>query len=297
MTKTPEAQPHQDDTPAARRRSIPTADPTRLERTGRAIVAGTWGCAGIVMVGSAINAVLTFGGIGDNRVLGLATGVAVDIALCVALIGDRRLYVHGLSSNWGRALRVTAALMSLVLNAGLAVRDGHFFAAGLHAFLPILLVFLTESGQDYLLKFTGLTRSEGTNTRQAEPDKSRIELDQLKTALGVATARAERAEQATALALAELTRTMRLTSERDAQLAAEPVSPDPRASGGHNPAPHEAATPAQRKAWVREQRSAGHNPAPSDVDKHFGPPRNGARIIREVDQEPTGLRAVAAGNQ
>jgi hypothetical protein len=58
-----------------------------LVRTGRWIVAGTWGCAIIVMAASAANAALTYGALGDNRILGLATGVAVDIGLCVALIG------------------------------------------------------------------------------------------------------------------------------------------------------------------------------------------------------------------
>jgi hypothetical protein len=130
------------------------------ERTAKAIVAGTWGCAGIVMAGSATNAYLAYGALGDNRALGLATGLAVDIGLCVALIGDRRLYAHGLSSNWGRALRITTAVMSLILNTAIALRDGHFLSAVMHAFLPILLVVLTEYGQDVLLKFTALGRAQ-----------------------------------------------------------------------------------------------------------------------------------------
>ena len=109
-----------------------------LERTGRRIVAGTWGCAAITMAASAANAALTYGALGDNRALGLATGIAVDIGLCVALIGDRRLYTHGLASGWGRALRITTAVMSLVLNVGISLRDGHYFAALLHSFLPLL---------------------------------------------------------------------------------------------------------------------------------------------------------------
>ena len=127
-----------------------------LERTGQRIVAGTWGCAGITMAASAANAALTYGALGDNRALGLATGVAVDIGLCVALIGDRQLYAHGLSSNWGRALRVTTAVMSLILNVGISLRDGHYFAALLHSFLPVLLIVLCEYGQDVLLQFTAL---------------------------------------------------------------------------------------------------------------------------------------------
>lgn len=137
------------------------------ERTAKAIVAGTWGCALVVMVGSAINAFLAYGALGDNRALGLATGLAVDIGLCVALIGDRRLYAHGLSSNWGRALRLTTASMSLVINTAIAVRDGHYLMAFLHAFLPVLLVVLTEYGQDVLLKFTTMRRDVEAMARDA----------------------------------------------------------------------------------------------------------------------------------
>jgi hypothetical protein len=136
-----------------------------IERTARRIVWGTWGCAGITMAASAANAALTYGALGDNRVLGLATGVAVDIGLCVALIGDRRLYAHGLTSTWGRVLRITTAVMSLVLNTGIAVRDGHYFLALMHAFLPVLLVVLTEYGQDVLLQFTALQRAQQETDR------------------------------------------------------------------------------------------------------------------------------------
>jgi hypothetical protein len=138
-----------------------------IERTARRIVWGTWGCAGITMAASAANAALTYGALGDNRLLGLATGVAVDIGLCVALIGDRRLYAHGLTSTWGRVLRITTAVMSLVLNTGIAVRDGHYFLALMHAFLPVLLVVLTEYGQDVLLQFTALQRAQDEADRLA----------------------------------------------------------------------------------------------------------------------------------
>jgi hypothetical protein len=110
------------------------------------------------MAGSATNAFLAYGALGDNRGLGLATGLAVDIGLCVALIGDRRLYAHGLSSNWGRVLRISTAVRSLVLNTCISLRDGHYLSALMHAFLPILLVVLTEYGQDVPLKFTALAQ-------------------------------------------------------------------------------------------------------------------------------------------
>jgi len=133
-------------------------DAESTAKTATAIVTGTWACAGIVMTASAINAVLTYGAIGDNRVLGLATGLAVDVGLCVALIGDRRLHAAGMSSPWGRALRITTMLMALVLNAGVAIRDGRWFSALLHAFLPLLLVLVTEYGQALLVAFAALAR-------------------------------------------------------------------------------------------------------------------------------------------
>jgi hypothetical protein len=42
---------------------------------------------------------------------------------------------YGLSSNWGRALRITTAAMSLILNTGISLWDGHYFAALLDSFL------------------------------------------------------------------------------------------------------------------------------------------------------------------
>jgi len=117
------------------------------------------------MAGSATNAVLAYGALGDNRLLGLATGLGVDIGLCVALIGDRQLHLHGLTSHWGRALRVTTLAMSLVLNVSIALREGHYLSALMHTFLPLLLVVLTEYGQDVLVKFTTLARDNTAGQR------------------------------------------------------------------------------------------------------------------------------------
>jgi hypothetical protein len=120
------------------------------------------------MLASAINAALTYGALGDAPGLGLATGIAVDIGLCVALIGDRQLYAHGVRSGWGRALRVTTATMALALNVGIPLRAGHYYAALLHSFLPVLLVVLCEYGADVLLTFTALDQKTN-NTQGPEP--------------------------------------------------------------------------------------------------------------------------------
>jgi hypothetical protein len=272
-------------------------DTATLERTGRSIVAGTWGCAAIVMIGSATNAFLTYGALGDNRALGLATGIAVDIALCVALIGDRRLYVHGLSSNWGRALRITAALMSLVLNAGLALRDGHLFQAFLHSFLPILLIVVTEYGQSVLLAFAGLIRARGNaasadveQTMAARAERAELELTE---------SRRERERINT-----ELTSTQSaLAAERTARTANEQALRDAQqrqASNGHGP-PHPATTPEERRAWAKKRILAGETITGATVDKQFpGSPRDGHRIVKtvkqELENEPT-LRSIAAGER
>jgi hypothetical protein len=151
----------------------PTPEPPhQLERTARRIVAGTWVCAGIVMAAGAVNAVITFQAIDDSWVLGLATGLAVDVSLCVALIGDRRLSAHGVTSPWGRCLRIVAAVMALVLYTGWALLGGHYFMALLHAFLPVLLIALTEYGQDVLLKLAALANDQSAPTPAVEPEPS-----------------------------------------------------------------------------------------------------------------------------
>lgn len=127
------------------------------DRTARRIVAGTWMGALIVMATNAAHAVAIFGALGGNRLVGLGVGIAVDVALCVGLIGDRRLAQHSLVSQWGRSLRLTAGAVSMVIAVGGALITSHPFLAVLLGFLPIVLCLLTEYGQDVLLKFAGLT--------------------------------------------------------------------------------------------------------------------------------------------
>lgn len=138
---------------------------TTLDISARRIIIGTWGCALIVMGASAINAVLTYAALGDNRVLGLATGAAVDIALFVSIIGDTQLARYGQKSSWGLSLAVFTAIMSLGLNVGMAVHEGRWHMAALHAIVPVMMVFLAKTGQDYLVRFTDLS---ATSARDAD---------------------------------------------------------------------------------------------------------------------------------
>lgn len=138
-------------------------------RTSRVVLTGLWADAVLVMAASAWNGGEAFVALDQYRGEGIALGVAVDVALAVSLIGDRALHLHGKSSSWGRALRVTTAFMSLALNCGVAIWQGHYGVAVFHAFLPILLVLLSEYAQDTTLKF-GEIADEREAAEQAERD-------------------------------------------------------------------------------------------------------------------------------
>jgi hypothetical protein len=97
------------------------------------------------MAGSMLSGWQTFSKLHEMALIGLAIAVAVDVGLCVVLIGDQRLHTLGLSSGWhGRAMRLSTALMSGTLNCGLAIMDGSWFLALLHSFVTLLLVGITE---------------------------------------------------------------------------------------------------------------------------------------------------------
>lgn len=119
--------------------------PDALSRTRTHITRGIWVCAGLAMAGSALTGSLTFRRLNEFWGAGLATAIAVDVALWVVLTGDRQLGAIGHHSGWkGRALRIITALMSGTLNCGFSLLAGEIFLAVLHGFLPILLIGLTE---------------------------------------------------------------------------------------------------------------------------------------------------------
>jgi hypothetical protein len=196
------------------------------------------------------------------------------------LIGDRRLYANGLSSNWGRALRITTAVMSLILNTCIALRDGQALSALMHAFLPILLVVLTEYGQDVLLKFTALRREaettqDGTGLAVTH-QPARPVLPNPVVAIPGPVVVAPPAP--VALRQEAPARATKPAARRD-----KPVR----------------QTPEDRRAWVRQQRDKGASVTGADVHKQFpNSPRDGARIVRQVEAElDRELAAVAAGSR
>jgi hypothetical protein len=140
-----------------------------LMRTDRRIACGVWTDAGLTMAGSALTGWQTFTGLNEWAPLGLATAIAVDVALCVVLTGDRQLIALQLDSGWkGRVMRVMTALMSGTLNCGMAIIDHHPFLILLHAFLPILLIGLTEYRQAVSLAIANAIADERQRQKAEE---------------------------------------------------------------------------------------------------------------------------------
>lgn len=228
-------------------------------RTGRLVAAGVWVCAAIVMTASAANGALTFDALQSYWPIGLAIGVAVDIALCVALVGDRALHLAGRKSGWGRALRIATAGMSLALNCGASLANGHYAAAAFHAFLPVLLVVLTEASQSYSLRFHAIAdeahAAELTEqqARQAEADEAtRVDRETRQAERAAEDARreqaAEQARQDRERQAHQLAALLALTPQlaRRRQRAAPARARQPRQTKA--PAARHAAKPASNQA-------------------------------------------------
>lgn len=271
---------------------------TDVARTARAIVAGTWTGAGIVIATNIANAVATFGALGGNRLVGAGVGVAVDVALCVGLIGDRKLSQFKLVSNWGRGLRVTAGVMSLVIGVGASVLLKHYFLALILGFLPILLWLLTEYGQDVLSLFAGRLGAERDTNHQlvaiqqdrdiiaAELTTTRQELERARGDV----ARVRQDEQRAARQdhdtlsrqVADLTE--RLATEHGKRVAADARRRTATAATKHRVSRgRSSSTPADRIAWARQKLIDGCDISGADVQQQFPDgPRDGARIVRQA---------------
>jgi hypothetical protein len=133
-----------------------TATAEDVERTGRDTTVAQWGVAIVVMVGSAISAGIGFHYLGEHAAIGVITGLGVDLALASGLVIGRRLRAVGITTGWGTVLLWLTGLMTLCLNSGAAVLTGHWALAVAHAFLPALLVVVTEAGSEAQLKLVRL---------------------------------------------------------------------------------------------------------------------------------------------
>jgi flagellar biosynthesis GTPase FlhF len=298
-----------------------TATAEDVERTARDTARAQWGVAGVVMVGSMAGSGLAFHYLGEPAALGVLIALAVDLALATWLRISSRLRAVGLTSRAGWVLEVITAVQTLYLNVGAAVFRGidqdsavaHWCLGIAHSFLPIDLVLFSLASAGARMKLLRLQRDTEAADR-AERDRQlaaeRAEFDQqqrerrdverrrangeLITAQD-ALAEAQRLRHEARQVATEETRLRELAEqERDAaeaaitatQAAAEKLAKQQRKTTP-NPARSKKsiATPDERRQWIREQRAAGNNPSGADVDREFGPPKSGWRLVKQVEEE------------
>lgn len=284
-----------------------------VDRTGLVTTRAQWGVASVVMAGSAASAWVAFGQLGEHPAIGAITAVGVDLALASGLVIGRRLRAVGITTVWGTVLLWLTSTMTLLLNSGASAVTGHWVLAGAHAFLPVLLVVLTEAGSEAQLKLLRLQRDTTASElaavdAQLVADRAAREAQQMEHREAGHRRAAE--ELATAQSVHDQTVELRrvaaqahaeetaLRATTDTELTAtktvgeqlvktrrkqtEPVKP---ARDGP------VASREERRQWVRDQRTAGRNPTGAEVDDEFGPPvagsksRTGAAIVAEVDVE------------
>jgi hypothetical protein len=136
-----------------------TLDLAVLHRTRNKINVGIWICAALTMMASAASGAYTFNHLKEAWGLGLGTAVAIDVALWVVLTGERQLQLLGLKSGrWGTTMRYGTAAMSIILNCTAAWLDGSPMLVILHAFVPLLLVGLSEFSNECAQKFVTAER-------------------------------------------------------------------------------------------------------------------------------------------
>lgn len=267
-----------------------------LDRTRKLVLAGVWGDAALVMAASAWNGGLVLQAMGDPAGFGTLLGLAVDAGLAVALIGDRTLHLAGRSEPWSRRVRNITAAMSLGLNCAVPFREHHWGQMIFHAFLPVLLVLLSEYAQKLTLQFMAIT-----NERAAQEVAEREALRAAEQAR-IDTERRERADIEMRRAQGELVtaqdklaRAVALREQAEREIATieklkeqiqrrETIAPVPRLSPKTaNPATTTRIKSDKPEAWARAELLAGHDFTGADLDKKFGLPRgSGARIKRKI---------------
>lgn len=214
-----------------------------------------WTCAAITMATSALTGYTTFAALtGGVAALGLLTGCSVDLGLCIGLIGDRQLHAHGLESPYGRVLRWVCGAMSVLLNCGAALIDQHWFLALLHAFIPTVLVAVTEYGQSCSLGYTRLIREgelaeQAATAAAAEAQRTRVEAAQREAARAAELARQTQLREL-ASAVPERPTALSLVPRRPQPPVAPVVSP-------RRPSPARDTALAWLAARVLENRDLG----------------------------------------
>lgn len=288
-----------------------------IERISQIVTVAQWSVASVVMGGSAMSAWTAFGQLGEHPIIGAVTAVGVDLALATTLAINGHLRRVEATTPWGTVLLWLTGLMTLLLNSGASAVEGNWPLAFAHAFLPALLVALTEAGSAAQMKLQRIKR-EAEATEQAAQE-TRYAADQARYAAEQRQRRDEEIRRAngeliTAQDYRDKARGLRAEAERDnrtadelrdettriraeietevmateaakAKLATRPSSTLVASKPAAVRRKGKTATPEQRRQWVRDEFAAGRHPTPADVNKQFGPPDNGWRIVGDVKRE------------
>jgi hypothetical protein len=285
-----------------------------LDRTRKLVLAGVWSDAALVMAASAWNGGHVLQVMGDPAGFGTLLGLAVDVGLAVALIGDRTLHLAGKSEPWSRWVRNVTAAMSLGLNCAVPLHDHHWGQMMFHAFLPILLVLLSEYAQKLTLQFRAIlddqvaqehanreaqrvaeqARIDAERREHAEIEmrRARGELVTAQDALDKASKLHEQAREERAQAdreVAELARLRERIGQRESKPHDVVPTPRPRRPKTTAPAGKAKSGPTKHeecKAYVMAELIAGRSPKGAELDRQFGLPRStGARIIHAAEDQ------------
>jgi len=288
-----------------------------VEQTARDATHAQWTVAGIGMAGSALAAYFAVDHLGENGGVGIITAATADLALIWWLRIAKRLRAAGEHSRSGFVLEVATAIVMFYQNLGAAVFKlvqpgtiGAYWLLGIeHIFIPVLLVVSFVAFDDAAFKL-GKVEHQIKSAEKAERDAQRAadqaatdqaaENTQLRQQLTDALTKDQRRDREIARLRADLEQQTAATQTVKEQLAAvrtaqpQPAKPQPA------PPVKPARTPADRETrrqWVRDERAAGRKPSGADVDKRFGPPRNGAAVIREVLAEEKKRLHVVGGKR
>lgn len=207
--------------------SMTHAHVLRVERTRTAITGGTYVVAAIVMLFSLVTSYELLKDLGVDPSIAWLLGFAVDLALCIALVGDQTLQRLGVDSGWLRGLRWVTLAMSLFLNTGTSwdltgASPVNWPGVVVHSLAPLLLVMLTESAQDVQLRLTGildrLNEEQDRDREQREQEVRDRREAELAARRQADREQAERkAREAEAYAVAQQAEADRVRAEADAE--------------------------------------------------------------------------------
>jgi len=144
-----------------------------IERAGTVINRLVWTVAVAMMVFSlgTVTELLTDHGV--SRYIAWIMAPAVDVGLCVALVGDQVLHRFGVTVGWGTVLRWLTGLITWTLNTAHSWLqfdqggrwDPDTVGICIHSVPPLLLVVLMEAAQAYRI---GIAKAKREARERAE---------------------------------------------------------------------------------------------------------------------------------